>query len=294
MLKLSGVYPIVPTPFTDDGELDLESLARLVAYLLEVGVSGLALLGFLGEVHKLSAAERRRVIEVAVAQAGGRIQVLVGVRALGAADAVEQAQAARDLGADAVFVAPIDVQDDRSLYSYFSTVAARSPLPVLIHDFPEEFRTKLSPDLIARLGNEVDDIIGIKLEDTPVLVKLSRLLELAPTMQVLGGLGGMYFVEELRRGSVGIMTGFAFPQLLVDIFRLHGQGRITEAVSLFDAHSSLIRYEFQPKIGLAFRKYVYKARGIFDSDMIRDPGLRLDERSRAELVNVIERCGLAL
>lgn len=294
MLDLRGVYPIVPTPFTETGELDLVSLSRLVEYQIAAGVSGLALLGFLGEVHKLSAVERRRVVEEVSKQTRGRIQVLVGIRALGAADAIEQAEVARACGADAVFVAPIDTQDDRALFSFFRAVAMNSPIPVLIHDFPEEFRTRLSPELIGRLGNEVEGIIGIKLEDPPVLVKLSRLLELAPNLRVLGGLGGMYFVEELRRGAVGIMTGFAFPNVLVDIYRYHERGEYSAAARVFDTHSTLIRYEFQPKIGLAFRKYVYRARGIFESDMIREPGLRLDEPSRKELTELIERVGLAL
>lgn len=294
MLDLRGVYPILPTPFTADGELDLVSLSRLVEYQIAAGVSGLALLGFLGEVHKLSAAERRRVVAAVTEQAGGRVQVLVGIRALGAADAVEQAEVARACGADAVFVAPIDIQADDALFSYYRAVATRSPLPVLIHDFPEEFRTKLSPQLIGRLGNEVEGIVGIKLEDPPVLMKLSQLLEIAPGMRVLGGLGGMYFVEELRRGAVGIMTGFAFPEVLVSIYRLHEQGQLDEAARVFDKYSSLIRFEFQPKIGLAFRKHVYQARGIFESDKIREPGLQLDGRSREELAEVIARVGLTL
>lgn len=98
-----GVHPIVPTAFDDDGSLDLESQGRLIEYMGRVGSSGVAILGFLGEAHKLSSAERRRVIEVTREHAGPEMKVLVGVRAHGAAGAIEQSLEAKELGADAVF-----------------------------------------------------------------------------------------------------------------------------------------------------------------------------------------------
>src|SRR5690606_23878636 len=224
---------------------DEASQRRLIDHLVAVGVQGVAPLGFLGEGHKLTEAERRRVIEVIVDQARGRLKVLVGVRAFGTASAVAQAQEAKQLGADA-------------LYAYYRTLAEESGIDVMIHDFPESFGTVLSPALIARLANEVPGIVGIKLEEPPVLVKTSQVLAQAPHLAVLGGLGGVYFLEELQRGAVGIMTGFAYPEVLLEIWRHYTAGDHAKAAEVFDRYCPLLRYEFQPKIGLAFRKHVYK------------------------------------
>jgi hypothetical protein len=127
-------------------------------------------------------------------------------------------------------------------------------------------------------------------EDPPVLQKLSRILELAPgTIDVFGGLGGEYFLEELQRGAKGIMTGFAFPEVLVGIHRAFTAGDEARATELFDRYCTLIRYEFQPKIGLAFRKHIYRRRGIIDSTHVRKPGMTLDARTEAELEAIIDR-----
>lgn len=289
-----GIHPIVPTAFRDDGSFDAASQRRLVDHLLKVGVQGIAILGFLGEAHKLSETERREVIETVVDQAKGRLKVLVGVRALGTAGAIEQAREAKELGADAVFAAPLSVQSDAALYEYYKELAEKSDIPVMIHDFPESFGTILSPALISRLANEVPGIVGIKLEEPPVLVKISTVLDAAPQLAVLGGLGGKYFLEELQRGAVGIMTGFAYPEVLLEIWQRYASGDHDGAAEVFDRYCPLIRYEFQPKIGLAFRKHVYKARGVFESDHIRSPGMKLDDRSAGELEAIIKRVGLTL
>jgi 4-hydroxy-tetrahydrodipicolinate synthase len=268
-MQIHGVFPILPTPFTDDGVVDEGSLRRIIDYEREVGVQGVSVLGFMGEAHRLSTAERKQVVTTVVDQADGSFPTWVGVLAFGAAGAIEQALEAQELGAQGVFVAPIG--------------------------FPESFRTILSPDLIARMANEIDGVSYIKLEDYPVLEKMSRIQKLAPdSIGIFGGLGGVYFLEELQRGSRGVMTGFAFPEVLLAVYDAFRAGDSARAAALFDRYVPLIRYEFQPKIGLAYRKFVYHRRGIIDSTFIRPPGLQIDDYTRAELVAVIERVGLNL
>ncbi len=294
-MKEQGVFPILPTPFTDQGDIDEESLRRLIDFELAVGVHGLSILGFMGEAHKLSLEEQRRVVATVVDQAGGHLPTWVGVRAFGAAGAIEQAREAQALGAQAVFVAPIGVQNDAVLFDFYQAVAAAIDIPVVIHDFPESFLTTLSPDLIARLAREVDGVDYIKLEEQPVLAKLSRIHDLAGDhIGIFGGLGGEYFLEELQRGSNGIMTGFAFPEVLVAVYEAFRRGDQAEAAAIFDRYVPLIRYEFQPKIGLAFRRFVYQRRGNIDSTFIRPPGRHLDDRTRAELTAIVNRVGLSV
>lgn len=292
MKQFRGVYPILPTPFTDDGSLDLASLKRLIDYQRLAGVSGVAILGHMGEAIHLSEAERRKVIESVMDSAKDDLAVWVGVRAFGTMGCLEQAKMAADLGAHCVFVAPVNVQNDEVLYQHYKTVADGVSIPVMIHDYPTSFTVTLSPELIGRLGR--DGICPyIKLEDYPVGPKTTAVRkQSADTVGVFGGLGGFYFIEELERGAIGIATGFSFPQILVGIQNLFDSGDVEGAREMFDRYATLIRYEFQPKLGLAFRKHVYKKRGVFTSDFVRAPGMKLDEQTAAEFEGIIQRCGL--
>ncbi|MBV7328566.1 dihydrodipicolinate synthase family protein [Chloroflexi bacterium TSY] len=294
MTTPKGVYLILPTPFTDQGALDIPSLRRLIDFQREARASGVAILGFLGEAHKLAESERQTVVETVIEQAEGQLEVWVGVRALGTMGAVEQAKSAESLGASAVFVAPIGVQNDKALYAHYKAVAESISIPVIIHDFPASFGITLSVDLIAQLGRD-GHCPYIKLEEPPVGPKLSQIQELSnDTVGIFGGLGGVYFLEELERGALGIMTGFAFPEVLVRIYELHRDGQREAAAKTFDHYAPLMRYEFQPNIGLAYRKTIYHRRGIFDSTFVRPPGAALDDYTAAELERTIQRTGLRL
>ena len=290
---LKGVNPILPTPFTEKNEVDVPSLIRLMDFQKQVGVNGVAILGFMGEAHKLSEAERDIVVKTVVENKGD-LAVWVGVRALGTAGSIEQAKRAESQGADAVFVAPIAPQNDTVLYEHYKQVAESINIPVIIHDFPESFGITISPEVIAKLA--IDGYAPyIKLEEQPVLTKLSKILELSNgKLKAFGGLGGEYFIEELERGAAGIMTGLAFPEILVKIYQQFTSDHKKEAAQTFDNYASFIRYEFQPKIGLAKRKYIFMKRGIFTSNYIRKPGLQLDDYTKDELERVLARVGLDL
>ncbi len=292
--SLHGVYPILPTPFHEDGSLDVPSLERLIDFQREAGVHGVAILGFLGEAHKLSEAERATVVRTVVERAGSDLGVWVGVRALGTAGCVEQAVAAEKAGASAVFVAPVPPQNDDALYRHFRTVAEAISIPVVLHDYPASFGLTLSVDLIARLARE-GHAPYIKAEDPPVLQKMTKVLQQSGgTIGVFGGLGGTYFLEELQRGAVGIMTGLAYPEVLLAIYERFRAGDEKGATEAFDRFIPYIRYEFQPGIGLAYRKQIYHRRGIFSTTHVRAPGMQIDDASRDELEAILERVGLPL
>ena len=289
-----GVFTICPTPFSADGALDLASIDTLVDFQIEAGVTGLAILGFLGEAHKLSQQERLDVIKAFVGRAAGRLPVWVGVRALGIAGAIEQAREAEALGAEAVFVAPLDKASDAQQFDYYQAVGKSVKIAVVIHDFPDSFATEIKAELVARLGRE-GGVNMIKMEEPPVGQKITKILDLADgQMKIFGGLGGVYFLEELQRGAVGTMTGFAYPEILVSIYNHFAAGDVAGAAAVFDKYCPLIRYEFQPKVGLALRKYIYQRRGAIACDAIRSPGMRIDDVTARELEAVITRVGLSV
>jgi len=289
-----GVHPIVPTPFHDDGGVDLDSVRRMVDAMVATGVQGIAVLGFMGESHKLMAAERREVLRAAVEQSAGRLPIWVGVRGLGTAACVEQAQEAEALGASAVFVAPIPPQSDAALERHFREVAASTSLPMALHDYPASFGISLGVDLIGRLAR--DGVAPyIKAEDPPVIVKQRRVLAAADgRIGVFGGLGGAWLFEELEAGAAGVMTGLAFPEVLVEIVARFAAGDRAGAAAVFDRALPVIRYEFQPGIGVALRKHVFRRRGIFASERVRAPATPVDEATLADFEAVVERCGLRI
>ena len=136
----------------------------------------------------------------------------------------------------------------------------------------------------------------LKHEDWPGLEKISALRAAEadgelPRLSILCGNGGLFLDFEVQRGADGAMTGYCFPELLVDVVHLCATGRTEEAHDIFDAHLPLIRYEQQPGTGLAVRKYIMQRRGLLTSDAQRTPGRALSEIERAEVDLLLERLG---
>jgi 4-hydroxy-tetrahydrodipicolinate synthase len=108
-------------------------------------------------------------------------------------------------------------------------------------------------------------------------------------ISILCGNGGLFLDFEMERGADGAMTGYAFPDMLVDVVRLSAAGERARAHDLFDAHLPLLRYEQQPGVGLAVRKYVLQRRGAIASDAQRAPSAALPAKARAEVDFLLER-----
>jgi 4-hydroxy-tetrahydrodipicolinate synthase len=289
-----GVYTVVPTPFDASGALDVDSLARLVGTLAGLGVEGLLVLGVMGEAPKLLPPERRAVVETSLAAAGEGCRVVVGVTHPSVAGARALARAAKAAGAAAVLVAPPRLDraaGDDAIVRYFAGVAGDDELEIVLQDHPVSSGVTLAPELIARLAESVPQIRSVKLEDPPTPAKTARVLELAD-VKVFGGLGGVFLLEELERGAHGTMTGFAFPEVLVDVYRAHAAGDAERAAEVFFRHLPAIRYEFQDAIGLALRKRAYVARGALSDAHVREPAAPLDAGSAEQFDRLLRRSGL--
>lgn len=287
----SGVYTIMPTPFQDDGSLDLPSLEKLTAFLANQGVDGVVVLGVMGEAPKLSQKEQDEVITTTV-KAAGEMPVFAGSGAAGTDLAVEKSLNALSLGAAGLLVAPPPVQNDAVIFEYYRRINEQVSGTIILHDYPAATGIRLSPELVKKLHDELKQVTVIKLEETPSAPKVSALRKLGSDISIVGGLGGMFFLEELERGSSGMMTGFSYPEILVAIHKAYTAGDREEAARIFYEACPLLRYEFQPGIGLALRKEVYRQRGAIASAFVRHPGVQIDEQMRNELANVLAFCQL--
>jgi len=292
MKRFGGVHTIMPTPFQDDGELDLPSLERLTDFLISRGVDGLVVLGVMGEAPKLGEAEQEEVIRTTVKAAAGRVPVFAGSGAAGSDLAVRKSARALELGAAGLLVAPPPVQHDEVIFSYYRRINDAVDHPIILHDYPQATGIRLTPELVVRLHAELKNVAVIKLEESPSAPKVTALRRLGSEIGIVGGLGGIFFLEELTRGADGMMTGFSFPEVLVAIQRAFQEGEHDEAARIFYRACPLLRYEFQPGTGLALRKEVYRQRGAISSAFVRHPGTQIDELLRRELAAVLEFCAL--
>ena len=291
-----GVFIIAATPFADDGTLDLDSLARLIEFYVGAGVHGLTMLGMMGEAPKLTFEESCLVVEHTVRRVAGDVPVVVGVSNPGLANVAQLTGIAMSAGAAGVMIAPpAGLSTDEQIEGYLHQVCDTlgQGVPVVLQDYPQATGVHLSVSLLNRLVDDLPQIKVLKHEDCPGLGKLTRLRASAERdrrrVSILVGNGALYYPLELARGADGAMTGFAFPEVLVEIYERFAAGRTEEAFDLYDAYLPLIRYEQQPGIGLAIRKEILHRRGVLASPKVRPPGARLDETDRAELEGLLAR-----
>lgn len=290
-----GVYVIAPTPFHDDGRVDEASTDRMTDFFLEAGVTGITVLGQLGEAPKLDQDEALAVTSRVVRRA--TVPVVVGVSAPGFAAMRSLARAAMDSGAAGVMIAPPNtLRTDDQVVAYYrqAAEAVGGDVPFVIQDYPLTFSVVMTPAVIRRIVRDNPSCVMLKHEDWPGLDKITalRAFEREGSMRrisILCGNGGLFLDFEVERGADGANTGYCFPDMLVDVVRLASEGRRDEAHDLFDAHLPLIRYEQQPGVGLAVRKYVLMRRGVLASEAQRRPGAPLPAAARAEVDYLLAR-----
>ena len=294
----SGVYLITVTPFKDNGELDLVSTDRMVDFCLERGVTGLTILGIMGEATKLTADESRVFVKQVLNRVAGKVPVVVGASAAGFAPMGELTKSVMDMGAAGVMIAPAPtVRTDDQICGYFDMVneTLGSDVPWCLQDHPVSTGVQMSTAVILRILANSPRCVMLKHEDWPGLAKLTSIRnaieqgKLKPTSILTGNGGGLFLPEELVRGANGAMTGFAYPEMMVDVVREHAAGNVERAFDIFDAYLPLAKYEQQAGIGLAVRKHLLAKRGAIASAAIRKPGPKLSALDIADIDRLIAR-----
>src|SRR3954453_19133359 len=301
-----GVYLIAPTPFHEDGRIDEASTDRMTDFFLEAGCEGMTILGVMGEAPKLDQAESLEISRRIIRRAGNA-KIIVGVSAPGFAAMRALARGSMEAGAAGVMIAPPSTlrTDDQIVTYYAQAVAAiGTDIPFVLQDYPLLFQVQMTPGVIRRIVQDNPSCVMLKHEDWPGLEKISTLRgytaegSMRP-ISILCGNGGLFLDFEVEggagggreRGAEGAMTGYAFPDMLVELVRLSAAGQRDSAHDLFDAHLPLIRYEQQFGIGLAVRKYVLARRGIIGSAAQRAPGGKLGAKAVAEVEYLLARLG---
>jgi 4-hydroxy-tetrahydrodipicolinate synthase len=292
----TGVYSIAPTPFLEDGAIDWTSVDRMTDFYFEAGCNGFTILGVLGEAPKLDAEEALALAQRVIKRAAGK-PIIVGVSAPGFAAMRSLSRKVMDMGAAGVMIAPgAGLKTDDQIAAYFrgAVEAVGSDTPWVLQDYPHSTGVTMSNGLVRKVVMEHPSLAILKHEDWPGLDKITTLRgwEKDGSMRkisILVGNNGLFLDFELDRGVDGANTGYAFPDMLVEAVKLSKAGKRDEAHDLFDAHLPLLRYDHQPGVGLAVRKYVLQKRGILSTAAMRKPAPAFSSETRGEVDYLLAR-----
>jgi 4-hydroxy-tetrahydrodipicolinate synthase len=290
--RLQGIIPVLPTPFQDDGSLDLKSLERLIDHAFTWGAQGLAILGVASEVEKLDADEYQAIAEATARKVAGRLPLVMGASGANAKAAAKSAAIARRVGASAVFAkAPAAARAEAAeaeALDYYLTIAQAADLPVMVQNFALSSGEGgvISIDALARVVRADPRIQYVK-EETPPPAgngKISQIKRaLGEGVTIFSGSGGITLVDDLRRGATGSMPGSVLVRPLVRIYECYRQGKEEEADRLQAEILPLI--VFRARWGYAaVTKAILKDLGILKTAKVRDPaGGALDDQALWEL-----------
>src|SRR5690242_13223369 len=256
-----GVFAIAPTPFHEDRRIDEASIDRMADFYQAAGCTGITVLGIMGEAPKL---DQQEAIQVAarVIRRVRDLSIVVGVSAPGFAAMRSLTSAVMDAGAAGVMIAPPpSLRTDDQIIGYFKQAqeAIGDDIPWVLQDYPLTLSVIFTPAVIRKIVMDSPSCVMLKHEDWPGLEKISTLRGYQKDgslreLSILVGNGGLFLDFEMERGADGAMTGYAFPERLIDVVKLSKEGKRDAAHDLFDAHLPLIRYEQQPGAGLSVRR----------------------------------------
>ena len=282
--ELSGVIPVLPTPFFDDGSVDEPSLRRLVRYLIDCGVDGITYPGVASEFAELSIEERVRLTHAVLDEVNQRVPVVVGLTTPGLDEAKDLLQALGPLnGVSALMVADLPQKNVTQQIEFFSELAKQSSCPIMLQNVPAPVGAGLAAADVLAVVRAVSAIAYVKEETLPSGQRLTQVMASAPSslLGVLGGAGGRYITDELRRGACGTMPAIELAEVHVALFRAHRQGQSDQVRSLFTRMLPILNV--QAVFRWSLTKHVLKKRGLISSTRQRAVGPTLDALDESDV-----------
>lgn len=290
--NLSGVCPILPTPFDENNQLDEASLIRVVHFLMDAGVNGIALFGNASEAFALRGCEKQRISDLVSAETAGRLPLIYGAGGTAIEPATESALWAEENGADLLMIMPpyMIKPDGQRIYDYYAALAETVSIPIMIQDAPGASGVSIPVPVIARLIRDCENIRYVKAESQPTFLKARDIIAASEGKAIVfGGLNGINFYEELCAGVVGTMPAGEFPDVLLRVYRLFTEGKRVEAKSAFFRYLPFIRLGNTPGgMAMAIHKEVLKKGGIFSASVVRNPYLPADSTMLQLLDDILQ------
>jgi 4-hydroxy-tetrahydrodipicolinate synthase len=286
------VLPIAPTPFHDNGDLDLEGMRRVLDCMIDQGVDAICILANYSEQFVLTDEERETLLRLSTEHVAGRVPVIATISHFSTRIAAERARRAAAAGAAMVMMMPpyhgaTLRADEESVFEHFQRVAEAGRLPIMVQDAPLSGVT-LSVPFLARLAREVPLVRYFKIEVPGTAAKLRALLAAAGELieGPYDGEEGITLMADLDAGATGTMPSAMYADLLKPIVTAYAEGRRKEAASLYGALLPLINFENR-QCGLRGTKAVMKEGGVIRSEAVRHPQVPLQAPTRAELMELV-------
>jgi 4-hydroxy-tetrahydrodipicolinate synthase len=286
---LTGVFPVLATPFDPDGRPAEADLAAIVEYAVGCGVDGITYPGVASEFDHLSDAERIALVALVAKTLKGRAQLIVGASAPTPEQVLTFARQARDIGAKAVMVmAPAKLTDPKELEAFYRAIAAEAGLPIMLQNAPPPVGAGHSVETLLAIVRAVPEIAYLKEETLPCGQRITRLLEGAPPSLrgIFGGAGGRYIVDELQRGALGTMPAVELTEIHVALVAAFRRGAVGHARTLFNRMLPVLN--FQAVFRMSLTKEVLKRRHIITHSYSRAPVPKLDAGDHAEITAMLD------
>jgi 4-hydroxy-tetrahydrodipicolinate synthase len=283
----AGVWGVLATPFTGSTlDVDDVGVARLVEHLEESGVAGITVLGVFGEGSRLSAEDRLIVLDTVVESTS--LPLVVGCSGLSTAPVIEEARAAVEAVGDqlAGVMVLANTPNLRMLQDHLGAVHEAAGARVVLQDYPAASGVDVPEDVIAAAA-DAPHVVALKAEGAPTAVTVAASTARSDT-PVFGGLGGINLLDELRLGAAGTMTGYSYPEALVEIVAMWHKGDTAGARQLLQQHLPLIAFEQQPKIALSIRKECLRRRGFIAESAVRPPAVSMPQSLLPALADHID------
>lgn len=287
----TGIFPIAPTPFHEDGQLDLDGMRRCLDCIIDQGVDGICILANYSEQFLLSDDERALLMKLCIEHVAGRVPVIVTISHFATNIAVERAKASQELGATMVMMMPPYhgvglVPGEAGIYEHFQVVNDAISIPIMVQDAPLSGAT-LSVPLLARMARDLENLSYFKIETPFAANKLADLIEQggADIVGPFDGEEAVTLLADLDAGATGTMTSGMFCDKIRPIVTEYLAGNKDAALGHWQQCMPLINHENR-QCGLRACKTVFKAGGVIKSDYVRHPLVPLSERTTARLLQL--------
>ncbi|MDN7494041.1 dihydrodipicolinate synthase family protein [Burkholderia gladioli] len=292
--RYRGVFPVVPTTFSDTGELDLASQKRAVDFMIDAGSDGLCILANFSEQFSLSDEEREILTRTVLEHVAGRVPVIVTTTHYGTRLCAARSRRAQELGAAMVMIMPpyhgaTFRVPETQIHEFYARVSDAIEIPIMIQDAPAS-GTVLSAPFLARMAREIEQVSYFKIETPGAANKLRELIRLAGDAAEgpWDGEEGITLLADLNAGATGSMTGGGFPDGIRTIVDAHREGRLDEVFAAYQRWLPLINHENR-QAGLLACKALMKEGGVIDCELPRHPLPAMHPETRAELVAIARR-----
>jgi 4-hydroxy-tetrahydrodipicolinate synthase len=295
MLPLSGILPVAPTPFTDDGGIDRDAMRRVVEFVIASRADGIVFPGFASEVSELTQAERVDLLSVTTQSVAAGFPIVAGASATTADDVIANGRAAEGLGVRTVMIQPPLAIGNQTaaVMGFMQTIAAALPdTRIILQNAPAPRGSDLSPQTIVAVASAIPAIAYVKEETLPAGPAVSAILANRPDtlLGVIGGGGARYILDEYDRGACAAMPAAEIADLHVDLDRAWRTNRRAEAREIYVRTLPLLTLQAVYRMRLT--KYVLMQRGILENTFVRAPTPELDDAAIADIDTNLAELGL--